>query len=78
MVDKERKRVSLTAKKSLIDSDLPIITSHETAQIGMLANAVVFRATDKYLMVEFYNNVKAVIPQKEVRYVGPRQTSALS
>lgn len=67
MVDAQRKRVSLTAKKTLLDSDLPIVASFEDAKIGLVTNAVIFRITDKQLMVEFFNNVKAMIPMREVR-----------
>ena len=67
VVDTQRKRVSLTAKKTLLDSDLPIVASFEDAKIGIVTNAVIFRITDKQLMVEFFNNVKAMIPMREVR-----------
>lgn len=69
VVDTERKRVSLTAKKTLLESSLPILSSFDDAKIGVVTNAVVFKITEKVLMVEFFNNVKAIIPMKEVRYV---------
>ncbi|KAJ3870308.1 hypothetical protein EV359DRAFT_28064 [Lentinula novae-zelandiae] len=66
VVDPERNRVSLTAKKSLIESDLPRITAFEHAKIGVVALGVIFKVLPKALMIEFYNNVKAVVPIKEV------------
>lgn len=69
VVDPERNRVSLTAKKSLIESDLPRITAIEHAKIGVVALGVIFKVLPKALMIEFYNNVKAVVPIKEVRYI---------
>lgn len=45
-----------------------MITSIEDAQIGLVTNAVVFKITDKQLFVEFFNNVKAIVPMREVRY----------
>ncbi|KAF9076092.1 hypothetical protein BDP27DRAFT_1313888 [Rhodocollybia butyracea] len=66
VVDPERNRVSLTAKKSLIDSNLPPITTFEEAKVGVLAHGVVFKVLPKALMVEFYNGIKAVVPIKEV------------
>ncbi|KAJ4485931.1 hypothetical protein J3R30DRAFT_3655234 [Lentinula aciculospora] len=66
VVDPERNRVSLTAKKSLIESELPRITALQDAKIGVVTLGVVFKVFPKALMVEFYNNVKAVIPSKEV------------
>ncbi|KAL4266621.1 rRNA biogenesis protein rrp5 [Pleurotus pulmonarius] len=65
-VDPERNRISLTAKKTLVDSTLPIISKLEDAQAGIVSHAVVFKVSDKQLLVEFYNNLKAVIPLREV------------
>ncbi|KAJ4002507.1 hypothetical protein F5050DRAFT_1802449 [Lentinula boryana] len=66
VVDPERNRISLTAKKSLIESELPLITAFEDAKIGLVTFGVVFRIFPKAIMIEFYNNVKAVVPIKEV------------
>jgi rRNA biogenesis protein RRP5 len=57
----------LTAKKSLIDSSLPIFSKIEDFTSGMVTHAVVFKVYEKHLMVEFYNNLKAVVPAKEIR-----------
>ncbi|TRM65942.1 hypothetical protein BD626DRAFT_612896 [Schizophyllum amplum] len=65
VVDEARKRISLTAKKSLLDSSLPVLARYEDAQVGMITHAVVFKVHDKHLMVEFYNNVKAIVPAKD-------------
>ena len=69
VVDPERKRVSLTAKKTLVESSLPIIAQFSDAQVGVLTHAVVFKVSDKSLQVEFYNNLKAIIPAREARCV---------
>lgn len=69
VVDSERKRIALTAKKTLLDSDLPIISKFEDARPGLITHAVVFKVFEKHLMVEFYNNVKAIVPAKEARFV---------
>lgn len=68
VVDAERRRVSLTAKKTLVESTLPVISAFEEATIGLVTHAVVFKVFEKYLLVEFYNNVKALVPMKEIRY----------
>lgn len=67
-VDVDRKRIALTAKKSLIESTLPIISRLEDAKVGVVTHAVVFRATAKILQIEFYNGLKAIVPAREVRY----------
>ena len=68
IIDPERNRVVLTAKKTLLDTTFPILTSFSDAKVGPLTHAVVFRVADKHLMVEFFNNVKAVVPAREARY----------
>lgn len=67
MVDPERKRVVLTAKKTLIDSSLPIVASLDDAKEGLITHAVVFKVSEKSLQVEFYNNLKAIVPIREAR-----------
>ncbi|TFK77280.1 hypothetical protein BDN72DRAFT_784291 [Pluteus cervinus] len=64
-VDLERRRISLTVKKTLLESELPVISNSEDAKIGTVAHAVVFQVHPKYLMVEFFNNLKGIVPLKE-------------
>lgn len=64
-VDPERMRVELTAKKTLIESTLPILTSIEEAKVGIITDAVVYRVLDKGLIVRFYNDLKAFVPSRE-------------
>ncbi|KAI9452549.1 nucleic acid-binding protein [Lactarius psammicola] len=73
VVDPERKRVALTAKKTLVESDLPIVSRLEDAEVGMVTHAVIFKITEKRLLVEFFNNVKGSIPLKEAgeNLIGP-------
>ncbi|KAF7306752.1 hypothetical protein MIND_00466900 [Mycena indigotica] len=66
VVDPERKRISLTAKKTLVESTLPIVTSMADAKVGTVTHAVVFKVFEKHLMVDFFNNLKAIIPAKEL------------
>jgi rRNA biogenesis protein RRP5 len=66
-VDSERKRIALTAKKTLIESSLPILSRFEDARVGLVTHAVVFKVVDKGLQIEFYNGLKAFIPAREAR-----------
>ncbi|KAG5647561.1 hypothetical protein DXG03_008914 [Asterophora parasitica] len=66
VVDSDRKRISLTAKKTLLESTLPIVSTFEDAKVGLITHAVVFKVYEKHLLVEFYNNLKAMVPAKEV------------
>ncbi|KDR85384.1 hypothetical protein GALMADRAFT_234227 [Galerina marginata CBS 339.88] len=66
VVDADRKRISLTAKKTLVDSDLPVLAKPQDIVPGKVTHAVVFKVYEKHLLVEFYNNLKAIIPAKEI------------
>jgi rRNA biogenesis protein RRP5 len=66
-VEPDRGRIALTAKKSLVESDLPILSKFEDAKVGLLALGVVVKVGEKSLVVEFYNKVKAVVSAKEAR-----------
>jgi rRNA biogenesis protein RRP5 len=64
-VDPDRKRIVLTAKKTLIESTLPVLATMEDAQVGQIVHATVQKATDKALIVEFYNNLKGIVTARE-------------
>lgn len=66
-MDTERKRISLTAKKTLIQSALPVLSKIDDVKIGIVTYAVVFKVSP-VLMVEFYNNLKAIVPARELGY----------
>lgn len=65
LVDPEKNRISLTAKKSLIESTLPIISDVSQEKLGMQTHATIFKVAERVLSVEFYNGVKGIIPLKE-------------
>ena len=65
-MDPERKRILLTAKKSLVESDLPIISSVEDAKPGSVGLAVVVKTLGNSVLVEFFNGIRAMIPGKEI------------
>ncbi len=69
VVNPERKRIALTAKKTLVESNLPIVSTLSDAQVGVVTHAVVFKVSEKSLQVEFYNNLKAFVPAREARSV---------
>jgi rRNA biogenesis protein RRP5 len=59
-------RVILTAKKSLVESKRAILHSFSDARIGLVTDAVVYKVSEKGLVVEFYNNLKAFAPRNEI------------
>ncbi|EGO30779.1 hypothetical protein SERLADRAFT_444441 [Serpula lacrymans var. lacrymans S7.9] len=68
-IDSEQRRIVLTAKKTLVESTLPILSSYDDDNIGLVTDAAVSKILDKAIQVEFYNNVKAIIPLQEVGQV---------
>ena len=69
MVDSSRKRIMLTAKKSIVESDLPLICKADDAVPGLVTHGVIYKMLEKSLIVEFYSNIRAIVPLREVRYV---------
>ena len=59
----------LTLKKSLVETDLPVVASLEDAKPGTVTHATIFKNLTKGLLVEFFNNVRAFVPQREMKYV---------
>ena len=68
-VDAERKRIELTAKKTLVESELPIISDFDGLETGMVSHGSVWRVLDKSLIVEFFNHIRAIVPAREARSV---------
>ncbi|KAF8633036.1 hypothetical protein AX15_001626 [Amanita polypyramis BW_CC] len=66
LVDPGRGRISLTAKRSLIGSTMPVLSKMDDVKTGIITHAVVFKVFPSKLMVEFYNNLKAIVPAKEM------------
>ncbi|KZO92777.1 hypothetical protein CALVIDRAFT_540664 [Calocera viscosa TUFC12733] len=64
-VDPEHGKLSLTCKKSLLNSDLPIIAKIEDAKPDMIADAVVFKLLSSGALIMFYGRVKGFIPLRE-------------
>lgn len=46
---------------------MPVISSFDNANVGLVTHAVVSKVLPKSLVVEFYNNLRAVVPRKEAR-----------
>ncbi|EPX71929.1 U3 snoRNP-associated protein Rrp5 [Schizosaccharomyces octosporus yFS286] len=61
-----RRRVIVTLKKSLLNSDLPPISSFEQATPGIRAIGVLARVLEDGAIVEFYNSVRGFLPVSEM------------
>lgn len=56
--DPSKNRLTLTLKKSLVNTELPLITEMEQMKPGMEAEGFIVNIKDKGVLVAFYNNVK--------------------
>lgn len=50
-----------------MESELPIVTSFDDAEAGMLTHGVVCKVLPKSVLVELYNNIRAIVPGNEAR-----------
>ena len=65
-VDTERSRVRLTLKKALLESDLPILSKFEDARVGMVVYGVVQRIEERYVLLEYYGDLRGLVPLNEL------------
>ncbi|KAH8835223.1 nucleic acid-binding protein [Flagelloscypha sp. PMI_526] len=65
-VDIQRKRLSLTCKKTLLDTELPILSQLSDVKVGIVTHAVVFKIKEKSASVEFFGTLQGVLPAVEV------------
>ena len=68
-VNPEKKRLKLTHKKTLVNSDLPIITDYHTVARGMKLHGFVDHIGEFGLIIRFYNGVKGLAPLNRLEYV---------
>jgi len=61
-VNAEKKRLKLTHKKTLVTSELPIITDYHEVTRGMKVHGYIDRIGEFGLIVRFYNGVKGLAP----------------
>ncbi|XP_070711893.1 protein RRP5 homolog isoform X2 [Pempheris klunzingeri] len=65
-VDAEAKKLFLTRKKALIESSLPLFLSFADARPGRVSHGYIVCIKDFGCIVRFYNNVKGLVPLKEL------------
>ncbi|CEL57234.1 rRNA biogenesis protein RRP5 OS=Saccharomyces cerevisiae (strain ATCC 204508 / S288c) GN=RRP5 PE=1 SV=1 [Rhizoctonia solani AG-1 IB] len=76
-VNPERSRVLLTLKKSLLDSTLPILGTFEDAKVGIVTPGVIQRIEERFVILEYYGGVKALVPLNELTDTQVPSTSGL-
>ncbi|KDN33351.1 hypothetical protein RSAG8_13557, partial [Rhizoctonia solani AG-8 WAC10335] len=65
-VNPERSRILLTLKKSLLESTLPILATFDDAKVGMVTPGIVQRIEERFVILEYYGGVKALVPLNEL------------
>ncbi|KAK9897002.1 hypothetical protein P389DRAFT_52084 [Cystobasidium minutum MCA 4210] len=64
-LDPEKNRVVLTLKRSLVNSDLPVISTVEEAKPGLVIHAMVQTFINKDMLVETFGGMRAFVPVAE-------------
>ncbi|XP_076345975.1 ribosomal RNA Processing 5 isoform X2 [Tachypleus tridentatus] len=59
-------RLWLTCKKALISTKFPILSKYEDAHPDLIVEGTVVLATEKGLLVSFYNDIKGWVPAREL------------
>ena len=67
LVEPARNRIALTLKKTLVQSDLPIVASIQDARVGIVTHATVSRIlpASKGMLVDLFGGVRAFVPVSE-------------
>lgn len=65
-VEPEARKLSLTRKKSLIESPLPLFLSYADARPGRVSHGFIVCVKKFGCIVRFYNNVKGLVPLGEL------------
>ncbi|PLW31843.1 hypothetical protein PCANC_17210 [Puccinia coronata f. sp. avenae] len=60
----EKDQVVLTLRKALVHSK-EMITTYETARVGVITDAIVAKVEEKFMLVEFFGRIKALVASGE-------------
>eukprot|EP01147_Barroeca_monosierra_P000265 gene265-3640_t len=61
-----KRKLALTCKKTLVESDLSVICSYADAKEGAIAHGVIHKVNENGCVVQFYNSVKGFVPLKQL------------
>ncbi|XP_044772530.1 protein RRP5 homolog [Neomonachus schauinslandi] len=66
LCDPEAKKLMMTLKKTLTESNLPAITCYADAKPGLQTHGFILRVKDYGCIVKFYNDVQGLVPKHEL------------
>lgn len=59
----------MTLKKSLLDSELPVVADWDQAKVGVITDGVISKIVEKGAIVDLYGGLRAFVPISEARFV---------
>ncbi|XP_053245269.1 protein RRP5 homolog isoform X1 [Podarcis raffonei] len=62
----EARKLLLTLKRTLVNSQLPALSSYEDAKPGLITHGFVACAREFGCIVKFYNDIKGLVPKNEL------------
>ncbi|KAL1005879.1 hypothetical protein UPYG_G00065090 [Umbra pygmaea] len=65
-VDVQRKKLTLTRKRALLESTLPLFRTYEDARPGLVSHGFIVCIQNYGCIVRFYGDVKGLVPQNEL------------
>ena len=65
-VQADKKKIALTHKKTLLNSDLPIITSYSDVKVGSVIHGYAINVQSYGVVLGFYNDVRALMPKSQI------------
>ncbi|KAG8985781.1 rRNA biogenesis protein rrp5 [Tulasnella sp. JGI-2019a] len=65
-LDPETNKVRLTMKKSLVQSELPIVSRFDDVKTGTVLHGTIFKFLDNAVLVEYFGDIKAYVGVKEL------------
>lgn len=64
--DQIKKRIRLTLKKTLVNSETPIITSYDDVKVGMQALGTIIKLENRGARIQFYGSLRGFLPISEM------------
>ncbi|KRX55165.1 Protein RRP5 -like protein [Trichinella sp. T9] len=75
-VDKDLQRLYLTAKRSLVKSDLPLLSDYTAEAVGNVYDGFVVQLLERGgVLIGFYNNVRGVLDERAFQLAGYQKQS---
>ena len=62
----DKKKITLTHKKTMVGSELPIVDSYATAKVGSSVVGYVINVQSYGVVLGFYNDVRALMLKSEI------------